>query len=78
MQCHSPSVSIPYCPLNFDTPYGSSRVGGVGVDVKGNGTVHILIPLVLGQIIRHTIHALYTHDMTSRSAHQIGHLLSAC
>jgi hypothetical protein len=19
MQCHSPSVSIPYCPLNFDT-----------------------------------------------------------
>jgi hypothetical protein len=38
--------------VKFDPPSGSSRVGSVGVDVKGSGTVHIVIPLMSGQFVR--------------------------
>jgi hypothetical protein len=56
-------------------PLGSSRVGGVNVDAKGIGTVEILTPIVSSHIIRRTVHALYTLDLTSRSAQHIGRLL---
>jgi hypothetical protein len=32
--------------VSFDPPSGTSRVGGVGVDVLGSGNVEINIPLV--------------------------------
>jgi hypothetical protein len=53
----------------------SSRLGVVGVGVYGSGKVHIVIPLVFGQLIRRTIHALYACALSSRSAHRIGRLL---
>jgi hypothetical protein len=62
--------------VTFDPLSESPRVGGVRVDVKGSGTVQILIPLVSGYI-RRTIHALYTTDMSSRYAQRIGRLLDA-
>jgi hypothetical protein len=62
--------------VTFDPPSVPSRVGGVGVDNKGSGTVRIPIPLVFGQSIHNTVHAMYTRDMSSRSAERIGRLLS--
>jgi hypothetical protein len=62
--------------VSFDPPSGSSRVGGANVAVKDSGKVEILIPLVFVHIIRRTIHALYTLDLTSRSSHHIGRLPS--
>jgi hypothetical protein len=60
----------------FDPPSTPSRVGGVGVDVKGTGTLHLSILLALGKIIHRTIHALYTPYLSSRSTQHIGRLLS--
>jgi hypothetical protein len=60
----------------FIPPSAPSRVGGVGVDVKGSGSVRISVRLACGQIIHRTVHALYTHDLSSRSAQRIGRLLS--
>jgi hypothetical protein len=55
--------------VTFDPPSTSSRVRGVGVDVKGSGTVRISIPLAFGQT-NCRVHALYTPDLSSlRSAH---------
>jgi hypothetical protein len=54
--------------VTLDPPSVPSRVGGVGVNVKGNGTVRITTPLASRQSIHRTIHALYTHDRSSRSA----------
>jgi hypothetical protein len=34
--------------MSFDPPSDTSRVGGVGVDVRGSGKVAIFIPLVSG------------------------------
>jgi hypothetical protein len=62
--------------VTFGLPSVPSRVGGVGVDVKSNGTVRITIPLAFGQSIHIIVLALYTHDMSSRSAQRIGRLLS--
>jgi hypothetical protein len=62
--------------VSFDPPSDNSHVGGVGVDVLGSGNVEINIQLVSGQVIRRTVHALYTLDMSARSAQHIGHLLS--
>jgi hypothetical protein len=62
--------------VSFDPPSGTSRVGGVGVDVLRSGNVEISIPLVSGQTIRRTFHALYTPDLSARSAQRIGRLLS--
>jgi hypothetical protein len=62
--------------VTFEPPSGSSRVSGVGVDVHGRGTVGIAIPLVSGQIVRRTVHALYTLYRSYRSTQRIGRLLS--
>jgi hypothetical protein len=51
-------------------------VGGVGVDVKGRGSVRISVRLASAQLIHRMIHTLYTPDMSSRSAQRIGRLLS--
>jgi hypothetical protein len=51
-------------------------VGGVGVNVKGIGSVRISVRLASCQLIRRTIYAMYTPDMSSRSAKRIGRLLS--
>jgi hypothetical protein len=77
------------CTINLTTFRGdfvtvhpasySSRVGGVGVDVHGSGTIHIAIPLLSCQLIRRHVHALsYTPDMSSRSTQRIGRLVSVC
>jgi hypothetical protein len=58
------------------TPSAPSRVGGVGVDVKGSGLVRISVWLASGRLIHRTIYALYTLDLSSRSAQRIGRLLS--
>jgi hypothetical protein len=60
----------------FTPPSTRSRVGGVGVDVKGSGSVRMSIRLASGHVIRRTIHALYTPDLSSRSTQRIGRLLS--
>jgi hypothetical protein len=57
-------------------PSAPSRVGGVGVDVKDSGYVRISVRLASGELIHRTLHALYTPDMSSRSAQRIGMLLS--
>jgi hypothetical protein len=62
--------------VTFTPPSAPSRVGGVGVDFKGNGSVRISFRLASGQAIHRTIHALYTPDLSSRSAHGIGRLNS--
>jgi hypothetical protein len=61
--------------VTFDPPSATSHVGGVGDDVKGSGKIRIIIPLVLGQSICRTVHALYTPYMSSRIARRIGRLL---
>jgi hypothetical protein len=60
----------------FALPSAPSRVGGVGVDVKGSGSVRISVRLASAQLTHRTIHALYTPDLSSRSAQRIGRLLS--
>jgi hypothetical protein len=60
----------------FNPPSTPSRVGGVGVDVKGSGSVRISIRLASGLTIHRTIHALYTSGLSSRFAQRIGRLLS--
>jgi hypothetical protein len=62
--------------VTFDPPSTPSRVGGVGVDVKGSGTLRASILLASGQIIHCADHALYTYDLSSRSTQRIGRLLS--
>jgi hypothetical protein len=52
-----------------DSPYGTSRVGGVGVDVRGSGKVAIAIPLVSGQVIHRIVHALYIPLTCLRALH---------
>jgi hypothetical protein len=61
--------------ITFEPPSGSSRIGSVGVNVHGIGTVGLTISLVFGQIIHRTIHAMCTPDLSSRSAHRIKRLL---
>jgi hypothetical protein len=62
--------------VTFDSPSTPSRVGGVGVDVKGSGTLRLSILLASSQFIHRTNHALYTLDLSSRSTQRIGHLLN--
>jgi hypothetical protein len=56
------------------SPPGSTRIGGVGVNVQGSGTIRLAIPIVSDHIIHRTIHALFTPDLSSRSAQRIGRL----
>jgi hypothetical protein len=51
-------------------------VGGAGVNVKGSGPVRISVRLTSGHLIHRTVHAMYTPNMSSRSAQRIGRLLS--
>jgi hypothetical protein len=62
--------------VKFTPPSAPSRVGGVGVDVKGIGSVRISVILAFGQLIHRTVYALYTPDLSSRSARRIGRLIS--
>jgi hypothetical protein len=62
--------------VRFTPPSAPSRVGGVGVYVKGSGSARISARLASGRLIHRTIHALYTHDLSSRSAQRIGRLFS--
>jgi hypothetical protein len=62
--------------VRFTPPSTPSRIGGVGVDVKGSGSVRISVRLACGILIHRTVHAFYTHDLSSRSAQRIGRLLS--
>jgi hypothetical protein len=57
-------------------PSAPSRVGGVGVDVKGSGSVRIAVRLAYGLLIHRTINAIHTPCMSSRSTQRIGRLLS--
>jgi hypothetical protein len=52
----------------FAPPSAPFRVGEVGVDIKGNGSVRISIRLASVQAIHCMIHALYTPDLSSRYA----------
>jgi hypothetical protein len=62
--------------VKFNSPSIPSRVGGVGVDVKGSGTVRLSILLASSQLIHRTVHAVYTPNLSSRSNQRIGRLLS--
>jgi hypothetical protein len=62
--------------VKFTPPSAPSRMGGVGVDVKGIGSVRIHVRLASGHLIHRTVYALYTPDLSSRSAQRIGRLLS--
>jgi hypothetical protein len=62
--------------VKFTPPSAPSRVGGVGVDVEGSGSVRISVRLAYGQLIHRIVYALYTPDLSSRSAQRIGRLLS--
>jgi hypothetical protein len=46
--------------VQFTPPSAPSRVGGVGVDVKGSGSVRISVRLASGRLIHRTVYALYT------------------
>jgi hypothetical protein len=63
--------------VTFAPPSAPSRVGGVGVDVKGSGSVRTFIRLASGHAVPRTIHATYTPDLSSRYAQRIGRPLSA-
>jgi hypothetical protein len=62
--------------VKFRPPSAPPRVGIVGVDVKGSGSLRISVRLASGQLIHSIVHALYTPDLSSRSAQRIGGLLS--
>jgi hypothetical protein len=61
--------------VEFTPPSAPSRVGGVGVDVKGSGSVRISVRLASGKLFHRTVYALDTPDLSSRSAQRIGRLL---
>jgi hypothetical protein len=54
--------------VTFAPPCAHSRVGGVALDIKGSGSVRLSIRLAYGRAIYRTIHALYTPDLSPRSA----------
>jgi hypothetical protein len=60
--------------ITFDPRSVTSRVGGVGADVQGSGTVKITLPMVYGHFIRRKVYALNTLDVPPRSAQPIGRL----
>jgi hypothetical protein len=61
---------------DFHSPSRRSTVSGVGVTMQGSGDVRIPICLVSGQPVFRRVHALYTPDLSSRSAQNISRLLS--
>jgi hypothetical protein len=73
------SINLTACRddfVTFEPPSGSTRIGGVGVNVQGSGNVRLAIPLVSSQIIHQTIHTLFTPDLSSRPSQRIGRLLN--
>jgi hypothetical protein len=65
MQCHSPSVSIPYCPLNFDNVQCSSNITPTPHSLATNRPQHAmgcinrghLIPLMRPRLRKHLLRA---------------------
>jgi hypothetical protein len=73
------SVNLTSFRSDFSEFHSSARrstVGGVGVTVQGRGTVRIPICLISGRTVFRHVHALYTLDLSSRSAQRISRLLS--
>jgi hypothetical protein len=66
--CSINLIALRHDFVTFDPSSTPSRVGGVGVDVKGSGTVRLSILLASCQIIHRTYHALCTYDLSSRYA----------
>jgi hypothetical protein len=62
--------------VSFNPPSGTSRVGGVGVDIRGSNKVKIAIPIVYGMFTYRIVHALYTPSLSSRSVQHIGRKLN--
>ena len=62
--------------MRFTPPSAPTRIGGVGVDVKCNGSVRISVRLATCLLIHRIVHALYTPGLSSRYAQGIGRLLS--
>jgi hypothetical protein len=60
----------------FNPSSRHSTVGGVGVYVLGSCTIRVPICLVSGQTVFRQVRALYTPNLSSRSAHRISRLLS--
>jgi hypothetical protein len=60
----------------FAPPSAPSRMGGVGVDVEGSGSMRISVLMASGKLIHRGAHALYTPDMSSCSAQHTSRLLS--
>jgi hypothetical protein len=59
----------PHDFVAFDPPSTPSRVGGVGVYVKGRGTLRLSVLLESGLLIHRTIHVLYYLDLSLYSTH---------
>jgi hypothetical protein len=55
--------------------YGAAS-GTTSAHAKGSGSVRISVRLASGQLIHRTVYALYTPDLSPRSAQRIGRLLS--
>jgi hypothetical protein len=73
------SVNLTSFRSDFSEFHSSTRrstVGGVGVTVHGSGTVRIPICLISGRTVFRRVHALYTPDLSSRSAQRVCRLLS--
>jgi hypothetical protein len=73
------SVNLTSLRSDFSEFHSTSRrgtVGGVGVTVHGSGTVRIPICLISGRTVFRHVHALYTPDLSSRSAQRMSRLLS--
>jgi hypothetical protein len=73
------SVNLTSFRSDFSEFHPSTRhstVGGVGVTVQGSGIVRIPICLISGRTVFRRVHALYTPDLSSRSAQRISRLLS--
>jgi hypothetical protein len=60
------SINLTVCRgdfVTFEPPSGTSRIGGVGIDVKNSDTIRLAIPFVFGHVIHRTIPALFTPDL---------------
>jgi hypothetical protein len=73
------SVNLTAFRSDFSECHSSSSrstVCGVGVTKQGSGIARIPICVVSGQTVFRCVHALYTPDLSSRSAQHVNRLLS--